>query len=198
MIHSKTNRAKFLLVLLIGQALLISIYLQESNLIIQSLMSSVIMANGILGAAWIIYSQYQEYKAKVPKAKTITRDGFPSSLTFSSIMDKYFRQRLDQYKPGQYVYVIKDIDVSGMYKIGRTHHPASRIGRFDVKLPFRIHIIAIIPCENMARFEADMHRSLKSQRINGEWFMLGDEDVELLIPLEMRHGNWNEYSKGIE
>lgn len=81
---------------------------------------------------------------------------------------------------GEYIYVIKDIDISGYYKIGRTNDPSIRLSTFDVKLPFRIEVIAILTCKNAMQGERELHVRFASKRVRGEWFNLDDSDLEYL------------------
>lgn len=90
---------------------------------------------------------------------------------------------------GQYVYLIRDMDVTGLYKIGRTIKPLERIGRFEVHLPFNVGVVCILPTDNAARLETTLHRRYASKRRNGEWFNLTDDDVlSFLVMANCIHG----------
>lgn len=81
---------------------------------------------------------------------------------------------------GNYVYVIKDIEISGFYKIGRTNEPYVRLSTFDVKLPFAIEVITVLQCKNAVHTETALHRTFAHKRHKGEWFRLEDVDIEYI------------------
>lgn len=86
---------------------------------------------------------------------------------------------IGRMKPkGQFVYLIKDIDVTGYHKIGMTTNPHTQLRDFGVKLPFNIHIVALIPCTNARQLESWLHKQYEGKRINGEWFNLNSNDIE--------------------
>lgn len=87
---------------------------------------------------------------------------------------------LRSYEYGQYVYVIQDLDVTGMFKIGKTHYPEKRILDFGVHLPFNVGIVHIIPTDNMNRLERTLHRKFAVKRVRGEWFDLDPSDIEYI------------------
>lgn len=87
------------------------------------------------------------------------------------------------YKRGQYVYILQDIDVSGFCKIGKTNNPAKRLYDFGVKLPFRVQLIHIIQTDNMALLESILHRRYIRKRIRGEWFALEQGDIDTIKEL---------------
>ena len=102
---------------------------------------------------------------------------FFGTYAYSKIRHQRYVKKMHSYFTGHYVYVIKDASASGYYKIGRTNEPRRRIGRFEIVLPFTIHIMFIIPCENDAALETALHRRFAKQRINGEWFKLQPKDL---------------------
>lgn len=79
-----------------------------------------------------------------------------------------------------YVYVIKDVSVTGYHKIGRTNNPERRLREFTVKLPFETHLVMLIESENAAALEKSLHSLLNYTRIRGEWFDLGHDEIQYL------------------
>lgn len=77
-----------------------------------------------------------------------------------------------------YVYLIQS--PSGHYKIGRTSDPKDRMKTFNVKLPFEVEFICVIPTEDMYFLEKQLHRQFAAKRVNGEWFALSADDVEYI------------------
>lgn len=101
----------------------------------------------------------------------------------------HFHVTARNYPRGHYIYVIRDMDVTGYYKIGRTNTPEIRLSTFEVKLPFRIEIISLFACKNAAIKESELHTQYANKRIRGEWFALESEDVMYLKSLgEKSHG----------
>lgn len=84
-------------------------------------------------------------------------------------------------EPG-FVYLLQS--PTGYFKIGRTRNPERRISTLDVKLPFEIEVIALIPCPDMRQLERDLHERYADKRAGGEWFALTPEDVAYIKGLE--------------
>lgn len=78
---------------------------------------------------------------------------------------------------GGYIYILKDTEISGYYKIGKTTQPHERMKAFGVLLPFAVELIHVIQCDNANRVEAHLHQHYASKRQRGEWFNLTDEDI---------------------
>lgn len=89
------------------------------------------------------------------------------------------RRELPKYQPG-YIYIIKDIDVTGYCKIGCSVEPQSRLRHFGAKLPFRCEMIHMFKVKNMRDSESSLHQKYKSKRIRGEWFKLSRADLEYI------------------
>lgn len=85
------------------------------------------------------------------------------------------------YNPSkQYVYIIRDVELTGLYKIGKSKSLNSRLYDFGVKLPFEFHIVHLIPCDDVDWLECDLHQKYSHKRLRGEWFNLSDEDIQAL------------------
>lgn len=110
---------------------------------------------------------------------------FPLSNEFSIKPHTYYRKKLYTYPIGDYVYVIKDASASGYYKIGRTNNPSRRIGRFEVILPFTIHIMVIFQCTDAPLLEKALHLKYANKRVSGEWFKLSGFDVLELVEMDV-------------
>jgi hypothetical protein len=83
-------------------------------------------------------------------------------------------------RPG-FVYLIKS--PSGHYKIGKTSNIHNRLRTFNVKLPFEPTLVHTIKSSDMHAQEQVLHQRFASQRVNGEWFNLSDEDVAYIKTL---------------
>lgn len=86
-------------------------------------------------------------------------------------------EKRGQLKPG-YVYLVRAVTPHNHYKIGLSKKPIKRISRLDVTLPFPIEITHLIPTDHCFKAEKMLHEKYKEQRLNGEWFELGDQDIE--------------------
>jgi len=78
-----------------------------------------------------------------------------------------------------YVYVIRDVEISGYYKIGYTKRtPSERLAEFHDELPIRIEPVLILRADADAEVEEkELHRHYKARRIQGEWFDLSGTDL---------------------
>lgn len=83
-----------------------------------------------------------------------------------------------QYPRIQCVYLIRDLDVTGFTKIGRTNDLHSRLSTFGAKLPFKFQIVHIIETNDSRTLEHNLHKHFAKQRVNNsEWFALSPADV---------------------
>lgn len=80
-----------------------------------------------------------------------------------------------------YVYLVKSS--TGYYKIGRTIDPDDRMRTFSVKLPFEVAYEHLIKTSDMFMLESQLHNKFHKKRINGEWFILDESDVEYIKSL---------------
>lgn len=77
-----------------------------------------------------------------------------------------------------YVYLLQS--PTGAYKIGVASNPTKRIERLEVKLPFEIEPVCVIQTDDMYGLEKALHRQFADKRVNGEWFRLSNDDVEII------------------
>lgn len=83
------------------------------------------------------------------------------------------------------VYFLRRED--GLTKIGYTRHRDSRYSRLREEHG-PLEILAELPGDQPHALEAEMHEDFAQYRIEGEWFKLPDEEVELVIQvLEVMH-----------
>lgn len=81
-----------------------------------------------------------------------------------------------------YVYLIQELN-HGYFKIGKTNNPAQRLNRFEVRLPFQVDYICLIPADDALLLENNLHWRFKHRHVAGEWFALSDEDVASIMAL---------------
>ena len=85
--------------------------------------------------------------------------------------------------PAGYVYVIQDIDISMLYKIGRATNPKDRLSRFAVELPFATEFVAIAATDDAPTLEWQLHQRYAEARKRGEWFDLKPSQVREICNL---------------
>lgn len=80
-----------------------------------------------------------------------------------------------------FLYLITSHNKAG-YKIGITNNPESRLKIIGTKLPFLANIIRLYPMpkKNAINMEKFYHFIFKSKHLNGEWFDLDFNDIDLM------------------
>lgn len=89
------------------------------------------------------------------------------------------RQGEASEKPG-YVYLLK---AGPYYKIGKTQNVDERIKQLATLPPFDLELVHVIPSPQPHKLESVLHKRFDDLRVNGEWFLLGTEDVEYIEEL---------------
>lgn len=105
-------------------------------------------------------------KSRYPRKQTTTR--------------RKFKKTVDRNSLG-WVYLLRSSD--DVYKIGRTRDPKNRIRTFSVKLPFDVEYEHLVRCDDMYAMETELHQRFADKRLDGEWFILTDNDVEYIKSL---------------
>jgi len=145
---------------------------------------SAVMLIGTVQAAYQHIATLQDKANAVPPERIVTQIGYAASVHEPVVMP---------VERGEYVYIVQDIDVTRYCKIGHTNDLYRRLGRFEVTLPFRIHCIHVIRCEDRRVAEGILHRRLYKQHVSGEWFRLSDADIEQLKGINFL---WNNGTTG--
>ena len=78
----------------------------------------------------------------------------------------------------EYVYLFK---AGEYYKIGRTKDVKQRLS--SLSLPFRIEVIHTIQTTQSLAHEKVLHNRFAQKRINREWFILSQEDVDWICAI---------------
>lgn len=99
--------------------------------------------------------------------------------------DKYipYLEKRPAFSDSGFVYVIRDIEVTGFYKIGRTVKIQDRFRQFAAALPFKCEFVFHIPTLEMCSLESRLHRKFADKRKNGEWFDLNEADLKYIRSL---------------
>lgn len=149
---------------------------------------STSQGNPALAAIWTaqVIGSFFPFNFLADTPELSLRDCLKTLLGFSPLLSRmalwknsmsrpFFEHGLDR---AGYVYLIRAD--TGHYKIGRTINVPKRMKLFTVKLPFEFEIINYFPCDDMFEAETELHATFKNDRVNGEWFTLSKEDIELL------------------
>ncbi len=67
-----------------------------------------------------------------------------------------------------------------LFKIGSAKHVPIRIAALRCGNPFPVELVLDIPSQHPLRDERRWHRKFHTKRVNGEWFRLTKEDLELI------------------
>lgn len=81
--------------------------------------------------------------------------------------------------PG-FVYLMK---CNEFYKIGISKNPDKRLEHITPLMPYKTELIHTIATENMKELEAFLHEQLAHCRVNGEWFKLPDDELDVLMKM---------------
>jgi len=85
-------------------------------------------------------------------------------------------------------------ECQGLYKIGYSIRPTSRIASLQTATPFPVTLLGTI--EGGKEVESWWHHHFKAKRVRGEWFALDAADLALLLAsdefFESPHGDWAE------
>jgi len=76
------------------------------------------------------------------------------------------------------VYMLRRSD--GATKIGYTHHPKQRYSALQKIIGEPLEIIAEYNVSNPIRYEGYLHDLFSEYRLEGEWFMLPEEHLDLM------------------
>lgn len=81
-------------------------------------------------------------------------------------------------RPAGYVYVIRDVEITGFYKIGYAKHPRHRFYTFADELPFKIKPVLIFQSDDAEEDEELLHQYFAEYRKTGEWFSLDNSQLK--------------------
>lgn len=90
-------------------------------------------------------------------------------------------QRLEEQASCGCVYVLKSGDFC---KIGRTSNLTARIPALSIALPQPSEVVVVLETTDHVRLERDLHKKFSDKRVNGEWFILDDDDIAWIRCLE--------------
>jgi hypothetical protein len=133
----------------------------------------------ILGSSEIRYLPAPVERLSPPQPAQVLL--LPASKSSQPIpVDRPYRKMRHRDSGPEFVYLIQDVDVTSYCKIGRTKNPERRLSTFEVKLPFKFEILAIIETANARGLETSLHRRYADRRVSGEWFALTPDDIDAI------------------
>jgi hypothetical protein len=116
--------------------------------------------------------------------KEISENGktFKNRKMACILLRRFFSTRSRGIRAGEskvigYVYFIQH-QKSGLIKIGRTKHLERRIAIFTKRFQSPIKLIHSIQTLNYEKIELAFHQYFHNKRNMGEWFSLGEADIE--------------------
>jgi len=118
------------------------------------------------------------FRSKLPKGIRRSIElliGYEHEETFVS---KQKRKVTNTNSELEYVYFLTADN--GFTKIGRTKKLDERIHHFTTKLPYKLEERLFLKTSNSSKLESSIHKRFESKRKRGEWFLLTDDDIELL------------------
>lgn len=78
------------------------------------------------------------------------------------------------------IYIAKHIGLQGVYKLGVTRCLRSRVSSLNGASPYGIEVVAVEYSERPRIIEDSLLEKWKHNRVNGEWFELNENEIELL------------------
>lgn len=78
-----------------------------------------------------------------------------------------------------FVYVVQ-MEESELYKIGRTVNLPRRMSEFGILLPFPYKLVTARRVGDARTTESHLHSHFSNSRLNGEWFRLTAEDLQII------------------
>jgi len=89
------------------------------------------------------------------------------------------KEKESQSREG-FVYILK---CGPYYKIGLSQVVDRRIEQLSTTPPFDVELIYTIETDDMYDLESFLHNKFSEKRKNGEWFELGQDDIEYIMGL---------------
>lgn len=127
---------------------------------------------------WEISNMYGEGYSEFINKLYGNYDLCEHSLNFLKFYDKYIEKKKHR---AHFVYVITSHNHYG-YKIGITNDPTIRAKIIGTELPFKTSIIRLYPFDKDHALitEKFYHELFETKRLNGEWFNLDIDDIDLM------------------
>ena len=119
----------------------------------------------------------------IKNASAIEREHTPSFMRGGDSERGDAKFKYVKRKP-QKGYVYLAAADNGTYKIGLSKEPLRRIEKLGVTLPYALEVAHLFPTDDMYTSENILHERFSDKRLDGEWFELDADDVELIKSIE--------------
>jgi hypothetical protein len=167
----------------VALCLIKSVDLKSSTASVDSAWATITLKPNPSGRRWwrTQFFNFAESVVERYMLNDLFAEHFPqySDIDFGRItgaLPEGYRRGQGQDIPG-YVYVIKS---QYGYKIGKTVNLKERTRLFEVKLPFPIEVVHSTYFDDYTAAESFFHRMFASKRLEGEWFNLNNDDLEVI------------------
>ncbi len=90
----------------------------------------------------------------------------------------------------QYVYLIACQDY---FKIGIANNVPNRLAQLYTGNPFDMKVVVVYGFENAEAIERSLHQRFRHKRVRGEWFVLSENEIEVLKSVCELLGGQNVY-----
>ena len=135
------------------------------------------------GGGWISHQQADRLIAILQKYKQTFKDEDIPAMREATLKARKehwdaFEEHIKTTKETVgYVYILKS---EHGYKIGKSKHLKSRMSHFGTKLPFKVRLWGLVKSKDYSDIEKEMHAGFEDKLINGEWFGLDANDLEII------------------
>ncbi len=101
-------------------------------------------------------------------------DGWIKGAKISNVRDSS-----SSIKPPSIIYLITSDQYreKGIYKIGITNDIEFRLRTMQTGCPYRLYAFRTFAHDRPASVEAALHAFFNNKRVNGEWFVLSEQDI---------------------
>jgi predicted DNA-binding antitoxin AbrB/MazE fold protein len=88
---------------------------------------------------------------------------------------RYINSKVEKETQPKYLYLVK---ADKYYKIGITKSPVSRLSDLMTLPPFEGEVLKCVMVDKAEDREKYLHKKYDDKRVNGEWFVLSDREIE--------------------
>lgn len=95
--------------------------------------------------------------------------------SLAAFLDRFFNFKDMDIHDQEGVYILRCLD---FYKIGKSKNIKKRLQILKIGNPFALELIFFIPSSDANNLEKFFHEIFEEKKVQGEWFMLNEEDVK--------------------
>jgi hypothetical protein len=123
------------------------------------------------------YEMHDRFHSMINEAVIHTMVSDDESEQFTECAFNHSAHRSGKKRPG-YVYLLSTDE--GYFKIGRSKDVPNRYNTLKIQLPFEVKLVHFFYATDYIQAEAELHEQYGEFRVNGEWFLLTMEHVEII------------------